>query len=471
MPENRLPGDLQRYLEAHGPRPAADDPPPSCPPSPSDRDLVRLGQLLGLNLSQAVVLVLKGQWEKFRDQRGTTGDSQGHSVAARYPLNQAFHAGACGTADASGLFRLFEEEARLSSDGGHDEESFRTLVHHCTLLGLHLRSFHGPEVQAFDASQQAQQELLVAATPEEREAFWTKHRQWREMEEEVGSLLLEVEGQALENRRIERQWMETFGSAYLPLLETEARFRSLVRAIESKAANPHLTLEDLEELETVERESVEQEMARLRRTLARSRVAHLSGPGGMPLHDFESLGYEEECRRLLREIYRLTHPDIVRHHGFTERQRERLVGYYRAAVACADTTRLDDQEIALGMRSLPSLEGILTRVRKIWEVKGLDVNEGAAIRGETLAERMAWLTARNAELEEQATQVRGDLLVIATDADLGEKRACLRSREQIAGVTWEMEQKRQDYAAQIPALEVRLQQLFEGGSESDPTLP
>jgi hypothetical protein len=191
----------------------------------------------------------------------------------------------------------------------------------------------------------------------------------------------------------------------------------------------------------------------------------------MPLDDVESLSYEEECRSILREIYRLTHPDAVGQHGFTERQRERLLGHYREAVAFADTSRIEDEEIALGMRSLPSLEAILARVRKIWETEGLDVNEGAAICGDTLAERREWLEARIAELEEQARQVRADLLTLATDVDVGEKRGCLRSMEQITAIRGQMERKRQRYEEQLPALEARLQELFGGRSARDPTTP
>ena len=469
MPSTQLADDLKRYLsEREIPGDLGHILSPGSP-NPSETELIRLSHHLKMDLTQAVVLVLKAQWETFQTKREGAGDAR--SQPHRPGLQREFQTGSCGTADASRLFYLFEEEFRLSGDSGHDEESFRTLVHHCTLLGLHLGSFHGPEVEAFEASQQTQQALLTGATPAERETFWIKHRQWREMEDEVGSLLLEVEGQSLENRRIERQWMETFGSAYLPLLEAESRFRSLERAIGRKLGNPHLTSRELRDLEASDLEGVEQEMARLRRTLARSRVAQLSGPGGMPLDDVESLSYEEECRSILREIYRLTHPDAVGQHGFTERQRERLLGHYREAVAFADTSRIEDEEIALGMRSLPSLEAILARVRKIWETEGLDVNEGAAICGDTLAERREWLEARIAELEEQARQVRADLLTLATDVDVGEKRGCLRSMEQITAIRGQMERKRQRYEEQIPALEARLQELFGGRSARDPTTP
>ncbi len=436
-----------------------------------DRDVVRLGRHLGLELHQAVVLVLKRQWERFRAERGGGGDAPDTPGASGSPWHREFHAGACGTADALQLFGLFEEEGCLATGSGYPAEDFQTLVQHSILLNLHRLSILGPEVRAFGDSQRVQQALLSEATAGERDAFWDRHRLWRELEEEVGSLLLEVERQALENRRAERRWLEMFGSAYLPLLEAEARCRALERAVGRKAGNPDLTREQLDSLEAADREREGQEMTRLRRALARARVALPSGPGGMPLDDLESLDYEAECRRLRREIYRRTHPDVVGQQGFTGMQRERLTGYYRDAVACADGDGIEDEEIALGMRSLASLEAILARVRKIWEVKGLDVNEGAVIRGNTLAERLGWLDVRIAELEEQAKGVRAELHALATDADVAEKRACLRSPAQAARITQEMEKKRQWYDDQVPALEARLRELFESGGAGGPTVP
>jgi hypothetical protein len=371
----RLADDLRHYLAGRG-GPGVTGKTLPRTPDPSDRDLVHLGQRLGLDLGQAVVLVLKGQWERFQARRDADSDARDHPDAP--PWHREFHVGAGGSADPTALYRLFEAEHRLASGAGYDAESFQTLVQHSVLLGLHRLSFHGPEVRAFAASQRAQQALLAMVAPAEREAFWDSHRLWREMEEEVGSLVLAVERQALENRQVERQWLETFGAAYVPLLEAEARCRALERSIARKAENPNLSREELADLEAADLEGVALEMARLR-----------------------------------REIYRLTHPDAVGQHGFTERQSERLLGHYREAVAFADTSRIADEPIDLGIRSLPSLQAILARVRKIWETRGLDVNEGAAIRGDTLAERREWLEARIAELEEQPRQVRADLVTAA----------------------------------------------------------
>ncbi|MBI5018107.1 MAG: hypothetical protein HZB55_21795 [Deltaproteobacteria bacterium] len=438
------------------------------PAGASDAELVSFGRLSQLDVRQALTLVLKRQWERYvavraeKERDGNVGASP--SAAAGGPgacrhLSREFHPGADGSATAEELFALFEEQEHYASRSGYDARSFQALAHHCILLNLHLLSIHGPEMEAFAASQSAERSLLRVAPAALSDAYWLKQRLWREMEDEVGSLLLALEARALENQRLQQQWMETFGPSYLPLVELECRFASLERMIRRKGEYPDLGLQKLEKLEGEHLRREEQEAARLRCLLARAKAGPLPGAGGMPLEGAEVLAYEEDSRKLLREIYRLTHPDVVGHRCFTEAQKERLADCYREAVAFADAAALDDVEIALGMRSLPSLQSILVRARRIWECMGLDVNEASVIRGDTLAERMEWLDAKIAELEEEAKGVRADLLAAATDPDVREKRASMASEALIAQVNRGLAEKREWYEAQIPGLDARLRQL------------
>lgn len=441
------------------------------PGMPSDRELIRLGRRSGLDVHQTVALVLKAQWEVFR--RGREGGDADRppevAVGPRAGLRRAgcrsreFHVGCGGLADAGGLFALFEEDDRYASRGGYDREGFESLVHQCLLLGLHLVSIHGPEMAAFASARRAESALLRGASAAEREAYWREHCRWRETEDEVGALLLEVEAAALENRRVEQRWMERFGSAYLALREEQARCDALERGLQRKADAPHLTLEELERLESEHRGDEERDLARLRRCLARARLDRSAGPGGMPLEDAELWDYEDEGKKLLRAIYRLTHPDAVARHGFTEAQRELLTACYREAVACGDPSAVDDEEVALGMRSLASLEAILRKARRVWESMGLSWNEDAAIRGETLAERLAWLEARIAELEGEARDVRADLYALANDPDVREKRASLASPGVAERVARELEETAAALSRRASELEERLQGLFRPG--------
>lgn len=426
---------------------------------------MRLGRAWQLDVRQTLTLVLKRQWEGFvaSEEAGAAnaaGGAEAPDPGAHRRLSREFHPGARGATGPEGLFALFEAEGQYASRSGYDAQSFETLVHECVLLRLHHRSIHGPELEAFVATQAAERSLLGAATAAQAEAYWLKQRRWRELEDEVGSLLLAVETRALEKLRLEQQWLEAFGPSYLPLLELASRHASLERRIRRKVEDPDLDAQALEALEREHAQRAEEETERLRRRLARAARGPLPGPGGMPLDGAEVLELEEATRKLLREIYRLTHPDVVGHRGFTEAQAERLADCYREAVACADAASLGGDEIALGVRSPASLEAILTRARRIWECMGLDVNEAAVVRGDTLAERMEWLEGRIAELEEEARRIRADHLAAASDPDVREKRASLASEAVRARVFEELEAKRQGYEAEILGLEARLRDLF-----------
>ena len=460
MPTTSLHDDLRRFRDGgHLPESGG----AGAPQGVSERDLVRLGRSVSLDVRRTLGLVIKRQWETFPPDREASDASRGLPAVPSRARGRwrEFHVGAGQAPDARRLFDLFEAEGRYATGSGYDREAFESLVHQFVLLGLHRLSIHGPEMDAFVAAQEAQVALLGAASSSEREEYWLKHCHWRELEDEVGTLLLDLETRALDNERVQQQWMETFGTAYLALLEAEARCGSLERSIRRKTDQPGLTAEELDRLEAAGRREQEREVARLRRHLARARAGGVSGPGGMPPEAAELWAYEEDCKRLLREIYRLTHPDALGRHGFTEDQKELLVACYREAVACGSPSAVDDDEVALGVRSLESLEAILGRARKVWQSMGLAWNEEAAICGETLAERIAWLETRIAELEAEARDVQADLLAVATDPDVHEKRASMSSPSVVARVAAEMEERAASLAERASELESQLQGLFQ----------
>jgi hypothetical protein len=435
---------------------------------PSDGELIRFGRAVDLDIHQTLALVLKGQWEAFLRDRaaresGRTSQTErgrGKGLQRESVHSREFHLGSGRAGDGAGLFELFEAEGGYATRSGYDRESFESLAHHGVLLGLHLVAPDGPEVAAFAAAQRVERALLSEAPPAEREAYWRKHCQWRALEDEVGALLLELENQALENERVQQRWLATFGPAYLAILEGASRRDFLERCVRRKFEDPGLTREELARLEAEHRREEQREIARLRRRLARARSGDAKGPGGLPMDDGEFWGYEEECKKLLREIYRLTHPDRVGQHGFTEAQRELLTECYREAVACGNPAAVDDEEVALGMRSLESLRAILSKARKVWQSMGLAWNEDAAVHGANLVERIAWLDARIAELEEEGRDVKAELFVIAADPDVQEKRASMASPGVVERVTAAMADRASALANQVGELESRLEQLF-----------
>ncbi len=429
----------------------------------SPKDFLNFGCFCRLDFYRLIALLVKAEWEWYITNRLPAGkfpaDVVGEGLESVRSLSGGFSLamdkGDCG----SGLYRIFEEHGGLAGKCGYDEKDFRDLVSHMILAEIHLFSGRSPELLNFIASEEMQRSILKGESAEKAKAFWTKKRIWIELENEVESLLLKLEKQTLKNRKTHRQWMNAFGHIYIPLVEAEYRFTSLSYRIRRKEDDPMLSMEDLDQLEEEQRQAEEAHLAQLKKNAISVRK-ELPGSGGIPLDDDEMEDYEKECKKLLRKIWRLTHPDAVAREKFTPAQKEKLRAYFEEAVPFQEGGGLEDEEIALSMRSLQALKDLLARVEAVWKSMGLDCNEHAVIQGKTLAEQEAWLDARISALEEEASQVKADIMAAVNDPEYLEMEACLATAEQIATLCDEMSAKMAWYEEQNQILEKRLAELF-----------
>lgn len=429
----------------------------------SPGDIMIFGCYCRLDFYRMLSLVVKGEWEWYISHRLSAGerleDVVGEGLAKVRELSSGFSLAMERGADGAGLYTLFENHGHLASKSGFDENDFRDLVSHLILADVHLFGGRSPELVNFVTGEEAQQAVLKGVSPEAAEEFWKKKRVWIELENDVEGLLLKLEEQTLRNRKVQRRWMATFGQIYIPLLESEYCFSSFTYRIRCKEEDPLLTLEDLEVLEEENRLVEEEHMARLKKN-ARAIRKDLPGPGGIPLDDEEMEDYEKECKKLLRKIWRLTHPDTIDREKFTPAQKKKLRAYFEEAVPFQDGGSLEDEEIALAMRSLATLKDLLLKVEAVWKSMGLDCNEHSVIQGETFADQVAWLDLRSSALEEEAGQVRAEIMAAVNDPESLEMEACLASPEQIDRISEEMSAKLRWYDEQIPLLKQRLADLF-----------
>jgi hypothetical protein len=431
----------------------------------SPPDLISFALYCHLDFHRMLALVVKGEWEWYVSGRLPAGKSLGdvinEGLAAVRDLSSGFNlAMDKGTADI-GLHRLFESRGGLASRNGYDEKDLMDIVRHMILADVHLFAGQSPELATFIAAEEAQRALLKGATTDAAEEFWKKKRIWIELENEVEGILLKLEEQTLRNRKSQREWMSVFGHIYIPLLESEYLYASLTFRISRKSDDPGLTMEALNELDEENRRIEKEHLENLKRSAITIRKV-LPGSGGIPLDHEEMEEYEQECKKLLRKIWRLTHPDRIEQEKFTPEQKKKLRAYFEEAVPHQEGGRLDDEEIALSMRSLVALKDLLGKVEAVWKSMGLDCNEQSVIQGETLAQQCVWLDSRIKELEEEAGQVRVELMAAANDPELREMDACLTSQEQIAIISAEMNAKLEWYNEQNQLMVQKLAELFRG---------
>jgi uncharacterized small protein (DUF1192 family) len=129
-------------------------------------------------------------------------------------------------------------------------------------------------------------------------------------------------------------------------------------------------------------------------------------------------------------------------------------------MAWKEKSQLEDVEIGIAKRSTSVLRIILDRVERTWEEIGFDGESVTRVRGKTPEERLAWLEARIAVLDDEIKEIKADILAVAGDRDIREKEACLVPPARIGAVLAHMEERLAWYQEQIALHEEELAGLL-----------
>jgi hypothetical protein len=468
--------DLRYYLSV-----AADDAPHTIELGEGETlqpgEVVSFAHSIGLCLTRTLALAMKAQWQSSVASTLGPGIDQARLDGFVHSQLEKSLGGWAGEGSETGvpffdeLYAIFLESGFLSGTRRVEREEFIELAGILLERNLHLSRADSSELMEFSYGREGAKALLAGESGADVQRYWLSHATWRELEEEVATLLLRLEKQSLRNEQINQHWLETFGHLYVPLMELESIYSDITALVEDVQSRPGLSAE--------EKEALEKELRNIRAEAGRDRKREPAqkgsdpcgaGPGGIPWSAAEQDAYEEECKGLLRRIWQLTHPDRIGREGFTEAQQRRLIDCYQEAMAWKEKAQLDEYEIGLARRSNSALAIILDRVERIWEEMGFDGESVARVRGKSPEDRLAWLEARIAILDEEIRELKADILAVAGDRDSREKEACLVSPERIAAVSAHMEERFRWYGEQISLKEEELERLLgsdkEGGIDA-----
>jgi hypothetical protein len=428
-------------------------------------EVIKFGMSCGLCVTRTLALALKYAWQRSLMSALGPGSSMADYVRL-HPDKTRDHGlklepGCDLTPSIDELYAMFLESGLLDGSPLVNMEAFREVVELSLSRLFHICPADTPELIEFACSREGARGAMGEECGADAERYRIIHAAWRELEDEVSTLLLKLETQTLRNEQINQRWMETFGHIYIPLSELERLYSDLSALIEHVRNNPGLSGEEMEE--------VEKELLNIRSEARRNHKREPSmkgpapgggGPGGIPWNAAELSAYEEECKTLLRSIWQLTHPDRIGREEFSEAQRRLLIDSYQEAMAWKEKSQLEDGEIGIAKRSTSALRIILDRVERIWEEIGLDGESATRVRGKTPEERLAWLEARIDILDEEVKEIKADILAVAGDRDIREKEACLVPPERIGAVLGHMEERLVWYHEQIALHEEELAGLL-----------
>ena len=258
--------------------------------------------------------------------------------------------------------------------------------------------------------------------------FEKKHERWIMLQDELGDRTLYLEKIRLHNASINFKFMETFGKEYVPMVEQEARLDILSRKKALLEMYPDISSSDLDEKL---REHLEEKEKHLK---ALEAEAAFAGRGEIyPDKSLQALSYEQdkqyrqESKKILREIFLLIHPDVLRqnpeYNKLSDCQRTSLNNIWHEVMA------LREEEIGFAstcrgheLRSVVTLMDKLDLVRSIINNAGLDTDPRFVIQGKTLYERLGWIERSIRSIEVAISSLEAEQKVLYEDDVVSERK-------------------------------------------------
>jgi|GEM_PF-1168798 len=488
---------------------------------PPEVDLVRFGIFMHLDLYRLLALVLKGQWEEFFARevcgwRANTGkdlvialrdeDAMREAVNRFNPdtkrlLGRLLDHGAIdlrvagkksptfGTGQggesiqslvSSALEGALQSGVGWVAEARYSPDAFDTLVQTMLLNQLHWMATDSRELEEFRRHSIEEVILSIQGTEEERQRYWSLGQARVQLLMDLDELRLQVESARLQASSIAYQYLSVFGEAEIALRESRFRYYELEQKILLKHANPGLSREELDEQIKQKIEELKAEVARLRedtrdaaRMVANRSLLDMlvgSGGAGTPMPDEAIEQLKRKCKKILREIFLLIHPDRLKN----DPAYEKLTPEQKAKLSeiLAEALKVDVDELGYSGRFIESrfrtpaaLERALIEVKFHLEFAGINLDPQLEIQGETLVERLSWLEKEIGRLERDLDTAKVELHAMVIDEEAQQKRDLLANEAKHAEIKAAMKEQTAEYEKKADELAAELESLLAGDGE------
>lgn len=438
----------------------------------SEKDFFSLCGLAGLDFYRTLIVVLRSQFERYAVANSslktfpsaveavrslTEKTALARSSAAEfYPGKQP------GTLNISKLHELFGGAA----GGGEDELSMREFIDLVNVIlasNIFFESVEGPETDYFIRNHRRELKILRLMEPIEREELLIRKSMVQELEKQFEEALFELNQKKLMLANLDNDFYDRFGDLYIVIARNEQQYSKLSRMVQIKRTIPEMTMEEIENAEAETRQKELEALERLENDILNSKFIKYNTENllnqftDIDLENVDLEGYRKQLKKTEREIYTLTHPDMLENTTLTEKQKMKLTECFRRSIEIAG------DEKGFSIRLITSLTDIVEEARAIWRSMGVDVDTRFEVEGETACEQLEFLERRIAKLKEIIAQVRNMTFNFMNDPDAKEKLACLGSAHAVKETRRQFESRNVWYERQIRELETELEGMFDSG--------
>ena len=426
---------------------------------PPQKDMLRTALFFTLDFYALLHWVLKADFEEFLvkgDSRWAPGTGESLlNILASYnedTMHDAFN-------DALGayhqqlkkddLHKLFEEHWELASAAGYNKKNFATLVDNMFMENLLCYENHNQKVSNFGQYQKELIERAQTGSAEDQDTLWRSRCIWQNALDELDGVYIDIENNRLRNAETEQEYLQTFGPLIIEQTELETEIALKQMRLSFMRIDPDINEEELDEKVRETQEKLEREMADLVVKAAKAAGSALMkawADSGVPMAPGALDEEKEQCKREIREIRKMVHPDVLMHNSeyakLNDEQKKELEEILLDALKISTSELGYPPNFAYhDMRSLEGLRQVRRRVEAILKMNNIRVDLQYQIQGETIHEQIAWLEKEITLLENRINAAKGQLAAMISDKDIQSKRRLLNSQEKQEQFIQSMEAK------------------------------
>lgn len=335
------------------------------------------------------------------------------------------------------------------------------LIHEMRLNRLYLDSVKGSTFSLFIERKEAEMEAYQEATPENIKIFHSEKYDWLNHKSRLGEYLLRLENSKIANEHLKIRWLAEFGKEFMEMEEEFENIALYEQMRKLKLVEPDLSPEDLHEMAAEQLRESEDRLENLE-----------TGRGMGLLLEFAPGADEEEqarvkkgCEELLRRICLLTHPDRLEHNPqylkMTEGQK-RYVNemFLRSRNIKKSDFVLSASKVCWSENNLLKLKSMLYNIEEIYASAGIDSNVDMMIKGETIVEKIVFLSQENQLLAKQVAENKSLLVKCFNDREVMEKHRQLGCPELYGIIKETMLNQAEKYRHETNLIQDDLRSLF-----------
>ena len=269
-------------------------------------------------------------------------------------------------------------------------------------------------------------EQAQTGTREDQDTLWRDRCVWQTLLDELDTVYIEIENTRLKNAEVDQAYLRRFGPAIIEQTELETEIKLLEMRIFYLRKEPGISEEELDEKIRETQQELERAMADLKLQGAQAEggiLVQAWSDFGTPIAPEDLEKEKEECKKEIRKIRKMVHPDSLMHNPvyakLNEEQKKELEDILLEALKITPSELGYPPNFAYhDMRSLEGLRQVRRKVEAILRVNNIEVDLQYQILGETIHEQIAWLNEEITLLENRLNAAKGQWAAMLEDKDV-----------------------------------------------------